>query len=326
MAADAADDRDRNVRELASAWLSNLEMYTDQYARLKRLQDMPEKTVAEVEAKRSAADFLREQMMIGDVPSMSPAYAALEGILDHLRMRYQAARDWEAAEAVKAAERKKEEERQKELEEEKRREILLAAQSRSYEDICREAEDVMKKSGDYEKVSAVYGEAEKIISSPEVKARLAMRREMTDQMLPLFSRMEKLLPALLEKRPGKPLALKDGSRVRLKGMKGHLLTVEPQDSREGSGAYQVSWDALPFNSLHALARECRQKQPAEFSPLADTYAKPLLIFGRLTGTISAAQQEKALLQMDRAFIEKWNLWMSSLEAGEGLPEGGEKSS
>lgn len=43
VAADAADDRDRNVRELASAWLSNLEKYTDQYARLKRLQDMPEK-------------------------------------------------------------------------------------------------------------------------------------------------------------------------------------------------------------------------------------------------------------------------------------------
>ena len=107
VAADAADDRDRNVRELASAWLSNLEKYTDQYARLKRLQDMPEKTVAEVEAKRSAADFLREQMVIGEVPSMSPAYAALEGILDHLRMQYQAARDWEAAEAVKASERKK---------------------------------------------------------------------------------------------------------------------------------------------------------------------------------------------------------------------------
>ena len=71
VAADAADDRDRNVRELASAWLSNLEKYTDQYARLKRLQDMPEKTVAEVEAKRSAADFLREQMVIGEVPSIS---------------------------------------------------------------------------------------------------------------------------------------------------------------------------------------------------------------------------------------------------------------
>ena len=47
--ADAADDRDRNVRELASAWLNNLKRYTDQYERLKRLQDMPEKTVAEVE-------------------------------------------------------------------------------------------------------------------------------------------------------------------------------------------------------------------------------------------------------------------------------------
>ena len=326
VAADAADDRDRNVRELASAWLSNLEKYTDQYARLKRLQDMPEKTVAEVEAKRSAADFLREQMVIGEVPSMSPAYAALEGILDHLRMQYQAARDWEAAEAVKASERKKAEEMQKKLEEEKRREILLAAQSRSYEDVCREAEGIMKKTGDYEKVSIVYGEAEKVISSPAVKARLAMRREMTDQMLPLFSRMERLLPALLEKKPGKTLVLRDGSRVRLKGMKGHLLTVEPQDSREGSGAYQVSWNELTFNSLHALARECRQKQPAEFSSLADTYSKPLLIFGRLTGTISSAQQEKALLQMDRSFIEKWNLWMNSLEAEEGLPGDDGKSS
>ena len=176
----------------------------------------------------------------------------------------------------------------------------------------------MKETGDYEKVSIVYGEAEKVISSPAVKARLAMRREMTDQMLPLFSRMERLLPALLEKKPGKTLVLRDGSRVR--------LTVEPQDSREGSGAYQVSWNELPFNSLHALARECRQKQPAEFSSLADTYSKPLLIFGRLTGTISAAQQEKALLQMDRSFIEKWNLWMNSLEAEEGLPGDDGKSS
>ena len=325
VAADAADDRDRNVRELASAWLNNLKRYTDQYERLKRLQDMPEKTVAEVEAKRSAADFLREQMMIGEVPAMPPAYAALEGMLDHLRMQYQTARDWEAAEAVKMAERKKEEERQKALEEEKKKETLLAAQSRSYEDVCREAADVMKKTGDFEKASAVYGGAEKVISSPAVKARLSVRREMTDQMLPLFTRMEKILPALLEKKPGKPLVLKDGSKVRLTGMKGHLLTVEPQDSREGSDAYQVSWNELPFNSLYALARECRQKQPAEFSPLADAYSKPLLIFGSLTETISPAQQENALLQMDRAFIEKWNLWMSGLDAEETPPEDGEES-
>ena len=325
VAADAADDRDRNVRELASAWLNNLKRYTDQYERLKRLQDMPEKTVAEVEAKRSAADFLREQMMIGEVPAMPPAYAALEGMLDHLRMQYQTARDWEAAEAVKMAERKKEEERQKALEEEKKKETLLAAQSRSYEDVCREAADVMKKTGDFEKASAVYGGAEKVISSPAVRARLAVRREMTEQMLPLFTRMEKILPALLEKRPGKKLVLKDGSKVRLTGMKGHLLTVEPQDSREGSDAYQVSWNELPFNSLYALARECRQKQPAEFSPLADMYSKPLLIFGSLTETISPAQQENALLQMDRAFIERWNLWMSGLDAEETPPEDGEKS-
>lgn len=93
-------------------------------------------------------------MMIGEVSAMPPAYAALEGMLDHLRMQYQTARDWEAAEAVKMAERKKEEERQKALEEEKKKETLLAAQSRSYEDVCREAADVMKKTGDFEKASA----------------------------------------------------------------------------------------------------------------------------------------------------------------------------
>lgn len=325
VAADAADDRDKNIRELASAWLSNLRSYTDQYERLKRLQDMPEKTVAEVEAKRSAADFLREQMMIGEVSSMPPAYAALEEMLDHLRMQYQKARDWEAAEAVRMAEIKKEEERKKAQEEEKRKETLLAAQSRSYEDVCREAEGVMKKTGDYEKVSAAYGEAEKIISSPAVKARLAARREMTDHMLPFFSRMEKILPGLLEGKSGKPLVLKDGSRVRLTGMKGHFLTVEPQDGREGNNARHISWDELPFNSLYALARECRQKRPAEFSPLADTYSKPLLIFGSLTKTISPTQQENALLQMDRAFIEQWNLWMSNLDAEDPPSEEDEKS-
>lgn len=313
---EAGDDRERNIRELASAWLGNLKKYTDQYERLKRLEEMPEKTVAEVEAKRSAADFLREQMMIGEVPSMPASYAALEGMLDHLRMQYQTARDWEAAEAVRAAREKEEEERKKTLEEEKRRKLLLAAQSRSVEDVSREVAEVMKKTGDYEKAAAAYGEAEKVISSPSVKARLAVRREMTDQMLPLFTRMEKILPGLLEKKPGKNLVLKDGAKVRLTGMKGHLLTVEPQDSREGSDAYQVSWNELSFNSLHALARECRQKQPAEFSPLADTYSKPLLIFGSLTETISPTQQENALLQMDRSFIAQWNLWMGSLDEEE----------
>lgn len=53
---------------------------------------------------------------------------------------------------------------------------------------------------------------------------------------------------------------------------------------------------------------------------ADTYSKPLLIFGSLTQTISLTQQENALLQMDRAFIEQWNLWMAALDAEE-KPEG-----
>ncbi len=325
VASGAADDQEKNIRELASAWLSNLKEYTAQYERLKRLQDMPEKTVAEVVAKRSAVDFLREQMMTGEVASMPPAYAALEGMLDHLRMQYQTARDWEAEEAARMAKIREEEERKKAREEEEKREALLAQQSRSYEDVCREADAVMKKTGDYERVSAAYGAAEQVIASPAVKARLTVRREMTDQMLPLFTRMGKILPGLLEKKPGKPLVLKDGTKVRLTGIKDHLLTVEPQASREGSDAYQVSWDELPFNSLYALARECRQKQPADFVPLSDTYSKPLLIFGSLTETISPTQKENVLLQMDRAFIEKWNLWMGALEKAEEQPEDGEKS-
>lgn len=70
------------------------------------------------------------------------------------------------AEAVKMAERKKEEERQKALEEEKKKETLLAAQSRSYEDVCREAADVMKKTGDFEKASAVYGGRKRLFPPP----------------------------------------------------------------------------------------------------------------------------------------------------------------
>lgn len=159
-----------------------------------------------------------------------------------------------------------------------------------------------------------------MVSSPIVKNKLAARREMTDRMKPLFSRLEKILPELVEKKPWKPLVLKNGDKVRVTGMEGHLLTVEPLESREGSDAYKVSWDDLAFNSLHALARECRQKKPAEFTPVADTYSKPLLIFGSLTQTISLTQQENALLQMDRAFIEQWNLWMAALDAEE-KPEG-----
>lgn len=77
---------------------------------------------------------------------------------------------------------------------------------------------------------------------------------------------------------------------------------------------------MAFNSLYVLARECRQKKPAEFTPVADTYSKPLLIFGSLTQTISLTQQENALLQMERSFIEQWNLWMAALDAEE-KPQG-----
>lgn len=325
LAAEAGDDRERNIRELASAWLGNLKSYTDQYERLKRLEEMPEKTVADVEAKRSAADFLREQMMIGEVPSMPPSYAALEGMLDHLRMQYQTARDWEAAEAVRMAREKEEEDRKKALEEEKRQKLLLAAQSRSVEDVVREAAEAVKKNGNYEKACAVYREAEGVVASPSVKAGLTARREMTEQMLPLFIRMEKILPAVLEKSPGKVLVLKDGSKVRLTGMQGGLLTVALRDGKDGQQARQISWDDLSLNSVHVLARECRQKKPADFVPVEETYSRPLLIFGTLTQTISPTQKENALLQMDRSFIAQWNLWMGALEAAETPAENTEKS-
>lgn len=322
IAAETADDRDPNVRELASAWLSNLKEYTEQYERLKQVQDMPEKTVAEVEAKKGAADMLRERMMSGEIPSTTPAYAALEGILDHLRMQYQKAKDWEAAETVRLAALKEKEERKKAQEEAARQKALRAARSRSYDDICREAAAIMEKTGDYAQVSAACRKAEAVIDSPVVKAKLAARREMTDQMIPLFSRMEKILPGLLQKKPDRPLLLKNGDKVRLTGMQEHLLTVEPLNGREG-GRHPVSWDDLAFHSLYALARECRQKKPAEFTPVMDTFSKPLLIFGILTRTISLSQQENALLQMDRPFIEQWNLWMAALEAPDppsGAPE------
>lgn len=322
IAAETADDKDRNIRELASAWLTNLKEYTGQYERLKQVQDMPEKTVAEVEAKRSAADFLREQMMIGEVPSMPPSSVALEGILDHLRMQYQVARDWEAAEAVRLAALKEEEERTKAQQEAARQEALRAAQLRSYEDISRDLAGIIKETGDYGRVSAACREEEEVTASPVVKAKLAARREMTDRMLPLFTRMEKILPGLLEKKPGRTLVLKDRSRVRLTGIRDHLLTVEPDD---GKDAGRISWEELSFNSVYALARECRQAQSADFTPLADTYSKPLLIFGSLNQTISPVQQENALLQMDRSFIEQWNLWIAALDAPETPPEHGETS-
>ena len=50
------------------------------------------------------------------------------------------------------------------------------------------------------------------------------------------------------------------------------------------------------------------------------HTQALLIFRSLTQTISLTQQENALLQMDRAFIEQWNLWMAALGAEE-KPEG-----
>lgn len=86
-------------------------------------------------------------MMTGEIPSLPPSYAALEGILDHLRMQYQKARDWEAAEAIRLAELKEKQERKKALEEAARQEALRAAQSRSYDDICREAAGIMEKRG-----------------------------------------------------------------------------------------------------------------------------------------------------------------------------------
>lgn len=302
------------VRALAGAWLNNLKEYTAQYEGLKRLRDMPEKTVAQVEAKRSAMDRLREQMLIGEIPAMPPAYAALESMLDHLRTQYQVAKKRDAEEAARLAKLQQLELEKKAQEEKARKAELLAAQSRTTDDICREVTDIMAKTGDYAKASAAYRAAEQVVKSPYVKQQVAVRREMTDKMIPLFSLMGKILPSILEKKTTIPLVLNNGDKMRLTGMEGHLLKMEPMDAKNGPAARLVSWDDLGFNAVYILARECRQKQAADFQPLAETYSKPLLIFGYLTNTISDVQQENALLQMDRSFIEQWNRWLSTLDA------------
>lgn len=306
------DDADKSVRERAVAWLSNLKAYTDQYERLKRIQDMPENSSEEVKEKQGASEFLMEQMDIGEVPSMSPARAALEQIRDHLIMQYQLVKDREERELKEAAERAKEEDFQRAEEAAENRKKLHAAQSRSYEEVCREADATMRKKGDFADSIPVYQAAEAVVSSPVVKMQLKTRREMTELMLPLFSRMEKFLPGLVNKKTGRKLVLKDGSKVRLTGLQGHLLVAEKEEGESCS----LCWNDLAFNSLYALAKECRQKNSAGFSPMADTFTKPLLIFGTLTNTISSEQQANVLLQLDRSFMAKWNKWMELLEAEE----------
>ena len=100
--------------------------------------------------------------------------------------------------------------------------------------------------------------------------------------------------------------------------------VDKRSGRALAGEYlnklNVYRDKRLFYNAWDISVNYTKKKPAEFTPVADTYSKPLLIFGSLTQTISLTQQENALLQMDRAFIEQWNLWMAALDAEE-KPEG-----
>ena len=179
------------------AWLSNLKEYTVQYERLIQVKDMPENRLRKWRPKRSATDFLREQMMTGD--SLPASILCRSGRdLDHLRMQYQKARDWEAAEAVRLAELKEKEERKKAQEEAARQKPLRAAQARSYDDICREAAGIMEKTGDYEQVSTAYRNAGGGGFFPIVKTSWPPGgNDGPDEAAVL--RLEKILPELVER-------------------------------------------------------------------------------------------------------------------------------
>ncbi len=109
----AAQEKDRNVKQLAQAWQANLSKHGEQYRALMKLHNMPEKTAAEWSLKKETVEQLREQMLNGQVESTPTYYAAVEGLLDHLRLKEEDVRAHEAQEAKRRELAKAEEEKKK---------------------------------------------------------------------------------------------------------------------------------------------------------------------------------------------------------------------
>ncbi len=299
------DAADPELTLLADIWIENLEVYTEQFGILMKVHELPEKTHAEWIAKKKAVEALRAGMLNGDVTATSTSYAAVESILSHLLMQEEEVRMYEKEEKKRKAEElaaaqadKKEEERLKA----QRKKEELALQQRTYEDVCQEMEERFSVSGDYEQVIDFLKKTEDELSVTDEKYKVKVRREMTEAMLPLIKGMRKTLPDVLTRKKNMVLTLKDGSKALLTGMKDGRLTVKKGRERESA---LIGWEQLDFKSMRALSLECRRLHPEVFKPINKNFNEPLLIFSKLTNTMSAAQESKVLEKMDEEFVEVW---------------------
>ncbi len=309
----AQDAADSELSLLAAIWIENLEVYTEQFGILMKVYELPEKTHAEWIAKKKAAEALRAAMLNGDVPAEYTSFAAVEGILSHLLMQEEEVRMYEKEEkerkekelAATEADKKKEEKLKAQREKEK-----LARQQRTYKDVCQEMEERFTESGDYEEIIDFLKKTEDELSVADEKYKVKVRREMTEAMLPLIEGMKKTLPDVLTRKKNLVLTLKNGDKALLTGIKDGRLSVEKGKERESA---LIGWEQMDFKSMRSLSMECRRLQPEVFKPLNKNYNEPLLIFAKLTNSMSAEQESKVLEKMDEEFIEMWQLWMDFYE-------------
>ncbi len=308
----ATQEHAENVFELAKAWQSNLATHGNQYRTLMEIHDMPERTVEEWKNKKEAVEELRDQMMNGLAASIPASYAAVEGMLDHLRMKEEDIRIHEAEEAKREQQAKYEEEKKKKAEkakleaEQKKQEAL---RKRSYEKVCREMFALLDKDGDYEKAVEFLKSTEEVLNSTIEKDKVRVRCEMMEAMLPFIKAMEKSLPELMKKKKNVKFQLKDETWVRFKGFKGGMLEVE-NEKKQGE---LIIWDRLHYRSLYLVARECQKVARKEFTPPGKILYEPLLIFARLTGAMTVEQENKVLSKMSDDFKDQWKLWSEFLK-------------
>ncbi len=171
---------------------------------------------------------------------------------------------------------------------------------------------LLEKDGDYAKAVDFLTTTEEVLTVPAERDKVRVRREMMEAMLPFLTAMEQALPELQKKKKNVIFRLKDGkTRVRLKGFKAGKLEVE-NEKRQAS---LITWEHIQYKSVLQTARECRKVTPKEFDPADKIFAEPLLIFGRLQGAMSVAEEEKVLSKMSDDFKSQWLLWSEFLPPG-----------
>lgn len=109
--------------------------------------------------------------MTGEIPSLPPSYAALEGFwtISGCSTRRPGTGRQRKPSGCRSSRKGRSEKAQ---EERPGQEALRASAGPRYDDICREAAGIMEKTGDYEQVSTAYRNAEAVVSSPIVKNKL----------------------------------------------------------------------------------------------------------------------------------------------------------